>query len=164
MITIRLADTRDLPHLPAIERSAAQAFLGTPHAWCAAAEVMPEAEYLPLLEGDAVWVAENHGVLAGFVTTEIEGDQFHVWELAVHTDHQRKGVGKALLATCVEAAREEECRYLTLSTFTNVEFNEPYYRKLGWRIETNPSAWLTAVMANEVVQGFTDRCAMRLDL
>ena len=164
MITVRLATPADVPGLPTIETSAAQAFLETPQAWCAEGDVMAAEDYYPLIEDDAVWVAEDNGVLAGFVTTEIEEDFLHVWELAVHADHQRKGAGRALLATCAQAAREAGCAYLTLSTFTNVVFNAPYYQTLGWRIEDAPGPWLAEVLTHEVDQGFTDRCAMRLDL
>ena len=164
MIRVRLAEPRDVPSLPDIELAAAQAFLDTPQAWCAEGEVMPAEDYYPLLEDDAVWVAEDDGALAGFVVTEMEDDFLHVWELAVDVDHQRKGAGRALLAAAAEGAREAGCRYLTLTTFTNVAFNAPYYQSLGWRIDRAPNPWVADILANETEQGFTDRCAMRLDL
>jgi GNAT superfamily N-acetyltransferase len=164
MIRVRLAEPRDVPGLPDIEIAAGLAFLGTAQAWCAAGEVMPAEDYYPLIEDDAVWVVEDDGVLAGFVTTEIEDDFLHVWELAVHQDHQRKGAGRALLAAVGEAAREAGCGYLALTTFTNLVFNAPYYQSLGWRIDDAPGPWIADILANEVDEGFTDRCAMRFDL
>ncbi len=164
MISVRLATFDDIPHLPEIEFQAAKAFLGTPQAWCANDDVMPAEDYYDLVEDDDVFVAEDDGVLAGFAVTEIEGENLHIWELAVHVGHQRKGAGKALIAACAEAARAAGCTGVTLSTFTNVAFNAPYYRALGFVEETAPNPWLADILANEVVEGFTDRCAMRLAL
>ena len=164
MIQVRLARMADIPQLPDIEYSAAQAFLGTPQAWCAEAEVMAADDYPPLVEDDDVWVAEDEGVLAGFVVTETEDDFLHIWELAVHLDHQRKGAGRALIAAAADAAREAGCASVTLTTFTNVAFNEAYYRALGFEVIETPGPWLAEILANEVADGFTDRCAMRLAL
>jgi ribosomal protein S18 acetylase RimI-like enzyme len=164
MVRVRLATFADIPQLPEIERQAAQAFLGTPQGWCADAEVMAAEDYDELVEDDDVFVAEDDGALIGFAVTEIEGDALHIWELAVHIAHQRKGAGKALIAACADAARAEGCASVTLSTFTNVAFNEPYYRALGFEVVTDPGPWLAAVLAREAEDGFTDRCAMRLAL
>ncbi len=164
MIKVRLAAMADIPQLPAIEYSAAQAFIGTPQAWCAEGEVMAAEEYPPLVDDDDVWVAEDDGALAGFVVTEIEEDFLHIWELAVHSDHQRKGAGRALIAAAAEAAREAGCASVTLTTFTDVNFNEPYYRVLGFEVITAPGPWLSEILASEVADGFTNRCAMRLRL
>lgn len=164
MIRVRLAVTADIPQLPDIEYSAAQAFLGTPQAWCAEAEVMAAEEYPPLVEDDDVWVAEDDGVLCGFAVTEVEDDNLHIWELAVHLGHQRRGAGRALIAAVAEAAREAGCAAVTLSTFTNVDFNQPYYRALGFEVVDAPARWLAEILANEAADGFTDRCAMRLKL
>jgi ribosomal protein S18 acetylase RimI-like enzyme len=164
VIRVRLAEPADIPHLPGIELAAAQAFRGTPQAWCAEADVMPAEDYPPLVEDGDVWVAEDDGVLAGFVVTEMEEDFLHIWELAVHLDHQRKGAGRALIAAVAEAARAAGCTSVTLSTFTNVEFNQPYYRALGFELIETPNSWLAGILASEVADGFTDRCAMRLAL
>jgi len=164
MIRVRLATAADIPFLPDIEYAAAQAFVGTPQAWCADAAVMAAEEYPPLVEDDDVWVAEDEGVLCGFAVTEIEGDYIHIWELAVHIDHQRKGAGRTLIAAVAEAGRNAGCAAVTLSTFTNVDFNLPYYQALGFEAVATPSAWLAEILANEAADGFTDRCAMRLPL
>ena len=164
MIRVRLATPADIPQLPGIEESAGQAFLATPQAWCAEGDVMPAEDYPPLVEDDDVWVAEDDGVLCGFAVTEMEEDFLHIWELAVHLDHQRKGAGRALIDACARAAREAGCAAVTLSTFTNVEFNAPYYRALGFEVIETPGPWLAEILANEVADGFTDRCAMQLPL
>lgn len=161
MIRIRLAQLDDIPALPGIERSAGEAFRDTPHAWVADDEVTEAEAYPPLIAQAGVRVAELDGVRAGFVLTEVIGDELHVWELAVGRDHQRRGVGASLMAAAGEAARACGCRAVTLTTFRSVPFNAPFYARLGFTIDEAPSPRLAAILAREAARGLTDRCAMR---
>lgn len=161
MIRVRLAELADLPALPEIERSAGEAFRDTIHAWVAEDDVTEIQAYPPLVAQDGVRVAEHDGVLAGFVLTEVIGDELHVWELAVARDHQRRGIGATLMAAAGEAARAAGCRAVTLTTFRSVPFNAPFYARLGFRIDEAPVSRLAEILARETARGLTDRCAMR---
>ncbi|MFW6719703.1 GNAT family N-acetyltransferase [Streptomyces sp. MAR4 CNY-716] len=59
-----------------------------------------EAGVLGLLERDpgALLLAERGGELAGTVIAGFDGWRCHLYRLAVHPDHRRRGVGTALLA------------------------------------------------------------------
>jgi GNAT superfamily N-acetyltransferase len=164
MIVVRLAKTADITALPEIELSASQAFLLTEHGWMDDAVTEVDA-YPPLIEARTVWVAENDGVVAGFVSAkQLVAAELHVLELAVHLDHQRKGIGRYLMRAAIQGARDRGNAAVTLTTFRGVIWNAPFYRRLGFEILEEPPQHLSAILAVEADRGFTDRCAMRLAL
>ena len=162
--SIRLARADDIPALPDIERSAGKAFLDTEHAWVAGDGVTQVEAFPPRMVDEGVWVAEADGVLAGFALTEQRGESQHVLELAVHTEHQKKGIGRALMTAVADAARARGLQAVTLTTFRHVAFNGPFYLSLGYEVLETPPPALAAILADEAAVGLTDRCAMRLRL
>lgn len=164
MIVVRLAERADIPALPAIERSAVEAFRTTRHAWVADDPVTEPATYPPLIAARTVWVAEHDGIPAGFVFAERREADLHILELAVHLSHQRRGIGRALVKAVIEAARERGCTAVTLTTFCDVAFNAPFYQGIGFAILVAPPARLAGILATEATSGLTNRCAMRLAL
>lgn len=159
---IRLAEINDIPALPGIEHSAAGAFRATEYAWVADDTVMEVVAYSSLIAARSVWVAETGGVPVGFVASRHRDTELHVLELDVHLDYQRKGIGRALMTTAIEAARDMGCVAVTLTTFRGVVWNAPFYQRLGFEILETPPPHLSAILAVEAEQGFTDRCAMRI--
>ena len=161
---VRLATEADIPALPRIERSAGEAFRGTDQAWIAD-DIVAEADaYPPLIAAGGVWVAEDEGVVAGFISTERLDDAFHILELAVGHGQQRKGIGAALMRVALDHARAANYRTATLTTFRAIPWNAPFYARLGFELLDAPPAVLAAILTDEAARGLTDRCAMRLTL
>ncbi len=171
MVTrIRLARPADAERLPAIERSAAEAFRALPElAWIAGREVDTVGDHLAAMERGPVWLAVDKGdVPLGFVSSEVVGDRLHVRELSVQQASQRQGLGRALMEHATHQARDRGLAALTLTTFRDVAWNGPFYRRLGFE-EVAPhdlSPDLAQILAHEVVRGLPgdQRCAMRLTL
>lgn len=138
MIVVRLAETADIPALLAIEHSAAEAFRATEYAWVADDTVTEVVAYPDLVAARTVWVAEAAGVPVGFVASRRHDTELHVLELDVHYDYQRKGIGRALMARAIEAACNTGCVAVTLTTFRDVAWNAPFYRRLGFEILETP--------------------------
>jgi len=87
-----------------------------------------------------VYVAEVDGVVAGFVSgeerTHWSGDQeLYVGELVVSTDHEGQGVGRALIDTVTDLARQLGLTTITLDTGAANTSARGFYRALGFEEE-----------------------------
>lgn len=78
----------------------------------------------------------------------VDGDA-HLEQLAVHPDHARQGLGAALVRAAVEEARWAGHDRLSLTTYRDVAFNAPFYRRLGFAEVTRPTAWQRRLIAEE---------------
>jgi len=167
-IEIRRARVPDASFLPAIETSAAVLFRRDPQlAWLADAPVADTACHEQRIRTQVVWVAiAGDAGPCAFLAAQVFGPQLHVWEVSVASDHQGRGIGKALLQTAIEHARQQGLKSLALSTFRELPWNEPFYQRLGFvTLETaRLPARLHQVLADEVAHGLPAqrRCAMRL--
>lgn len=164
-VIVRPAVLADAERLPAVERSAAEAFRGQLHDWIADDSVAEPAFHAPLIEAGTAWVAEVDGEIAGFVSCQVVVDaHLHVWELAVALPFQRRGVGRALMSRAIDHAHGMGLASVTLTTFENVPFNAPFYASIGFALDEPPSPRLAGILDGERARGLTHRCAMRLDL
>ncbi|MFF5840758.1 GNAT family N-acetyltransferase [Streptomyces massasporeus] len=153
---IRLATRAELPALQDIERAAGAPFrdLGMPEI----ADDEPPA--LDILEryrrAGRCWVAVDEGDLpAAYLLAEPVDGALHIEQVSVHPRAARQGVGRALLAHAADRAREEGLTALTLTTFTDVPWNAPYYARLGFRPlpEADLTPGLRAIRATEAAHG-----------
>jgi GNAT superfamily N-acetyltransferase len=130
--------------------------------------VTPLDLFLPLLAEDLVWVAEADGEPIGFSCCEAFDDALHLWEVAVRQDRQGQGAGRALIAAGIDAARARGLPAVTLTTFRDIPWNAPFYRRLGFVELTKEelNARLAADLAAEGARGLdvANRCAMQLTL
>jgi GNAT superfamily N-acetyltransferase len=167
---IRRARLSDASDLPAIERSAAELFRCDPSlAWLADAQVTDAEQHRRAIETDEVWVAQSpDGVLMGFLSAVEVDNELHIQELSVRQHFQGRGAGRKLLLTAVEHARDRELYGLTLTTFRDLLWNEPFYQRLGFETlsPAQLGSRLATVLNDEVAHGLPGerRCAMRLHL
>ncbi len=169
-ITIRCAVPRDAPFLPAIERSAGEAFRTVSHlAWIADHDVMSVEEHLAYIATGTSWVAvDGADQITGFLSAEHTADTLHIWEVSVCSALHRQGIGRALMDCADAYAAEHGLPAVTLTTFRAVPWNEPLYQRLGFetlkRNQLGPR--LAAILDNEAGHGLPgdQRCAMRKHL
>ena len=96
--TLRLTEERDIPLLPAIERSAAQAFRQIPAlAWLAESEVISPERHRLFLETDHSLLAVADDQPIGFLLSEPLDDALFIVEIAVHQAWQGRGIGRTCL-------------------------------------------------------------------
>lgn len=155
--------------LPAIEVAAASLFGAddVPPAMAATSTSIPD-----LVEGQAggrLFVALGRdGAPIGFALVGARDGLAHLLEIDVHPDHGGRGVGKALLGAVFAAAAAEGHRAVTLTTFSHVPWNAPFYARTGFRVlaaaELTPE--LRATLAKEAERGLdpAKRVAMRREL
>lgn len=167
---IHQARLEDAPLLPPIERSAAELFRSDPDlAWIADDKVQCVETHLGFIATGTAWVALGlDDSPVAFLNAEAISGCLHIWEMSVHTDHQRHGLGSKLIAAAKQHALEQGYRALTLTTFRNVAWNESFYARLGFEViehEQLPYE-LKKILANEAEAGLPAerRCAMALHL
>jgi GNAT superfamily N-acetyltransferase len=91
----------------------------------------------------------------------------HIWQLAVHPDHGRRGYGRALVGAVSEWARLHQFEAVTLTTYRDVPWNGPFYKSLGFVTMGTLTPELMAIRDHERAvgdDGFGPRVAMRLAL
>ncbi len=118
-------------------------------------DVSPLAELEAAHVAGRVWVAADSGELIGFAYAAVVGDFCHLEELDVLPDHGRRGVGTALVAAVRDYAAGAGLSGVTLTTFRDVPWNAPFYRRLGFEVldpdELTPG--LAAAFADEARRG-----------
>ncbi|UNI16963.1 hypothetical protein JDV02_003345 [Purpureocillium takamizusanense] len=167
---IRPATLADAPLLPAIERSAGQAFTQIPSlAWIASDEPQSEQRHLQLIRRGVSWVAvderDDDAAPIGFLNGEVLDGNLHIWEMSVHEKHQAKGVGRSLMNEAKSWSDRRGLSGVTLTTFRDVPWNERFYKALGFvtleGAEVTPA--LQKILDDEARNGLPRdrRCAMR---
>jgi GNAT superfamily N-acetyltransferase len=131
---IRTVTEDELPLLGDLERAAGAPFaaIGMPEI----AEDEPPApeELAHYLDHGVALVAVTGEApddrIAGYLLAEPVDGALHIEQVSVHPDHARRGVGRALIDHLADRA---DAPALTLTTFTDVPWNAPYYARLGFR-------------------------------
>ncbi|WP_395369646.1 GNAT family N-acetyltransferase [Komagataeibacter diospyri] len=168
--SIRVAVDDDASFLPAIERSAGQAFRSVPElAWVADDGVMSVDAHRACIATRTCWVAvDEQGRIAGFLSAQPCGQDLHILEMSVDHDRQGRGLGRRLLSAAYGGARALGLSGLTLTTFRALPWNAPFYEKSGFSLLSSDrlDARLAAALREEAQAGFPagSRCAMRRDV
>jgi len=92
-----------------------------------------EERVLEVLRRDVVFIARERGQLAGFVALRREeGDTIVVEQLLVATGHQRRGIGRRLLAYAEGYAISEQARALQIVVEPDNHPARSFYRRSGF--------------------------------
>jgi ribosomal protein S18 acetylase RimI-like enzyme len=154
--TIRPARQDDLPTLPAIELAAAQLFRGTTQDWIVDDDGMGLESFVYWFTHGKIWVVvDPTDTPVGFAVAHPVDGTAYLHELDVDPRHGRQGLGARLIDKV--AAWAKACGYsaVTLSTFADIAWNAPYYRRLGFRVlnEEELGPGLREVRADEQASG-----------
>ena len=155
-LVIRSGKKADIPALHEIERDAAQAYRTVGYDFCADGAVRDAEEHLRGIEDGALFVSETDGVLSGFILLWPVDGHAHIAEISVAERFQKQGAGRALIKAGEEWAREAGFEAMTLTTFTDVPWNAPFYRSIGYEDFTPgpDESDHAAVQAEEAAHGF----------
>ena len=135
---IRLARPDDLPALIDIEREAGAAFRDLGMAAIADDDPGSVAELARYQADGRAWVSVDAGDRpVGYLIAEVVDWHAHVEQVSVRPSHARRGLGSALIETLAAWAAERGLPALTLTTFTAVPWNAPYYERLRFRVLTD---------------------------
>ncbi|HUQ01392.1 MAG TPA: GNAT family N-acetyltransferase [Kofleriaceae bacterium] len=163
---IRLARPDDLSLLAAIETAAEQLFVdfgidlpadSVTEAWAFEEACMEQRLLLAVDEVDAP---------VGFSVLEIVDGDVYIDEVDVHPAHGRQGIGAGLVKASCDWALAHGYRAITLTTWRDVPWNGPFYRRMGFEevADATLGPQLAAVRKAEATRGLEKqyaRCAMR---
>ena len=166
MTEIRPTTLQDLPALQQIELRAGDLFrtIGMPDI---ADHPLPTTEALAAYQrAGHSWVAvDATDEPVAFVLIQLVDGQAHIEQVSVHPDHARRRIGRDLIDHVERWAADRGIPGLTLTTFRDVQWNGPYYERLGFTVlpsvERGPE--LAALMIEEAAHGLDPelRMAMR---
>lgn len=132
---IALADADEVHALIEVDKAASSLFAPT--------GLLSEEALQDHVPADILTHATEHGDLfvarhfsdgpIGFALVSPRGGTLYLDQISVHPDYGRNGVGAALVTRVIDAAKERKIRRVTLSTFRDLPWNGPFYRKMGFR-------------------------------
>ncbi|MEU7632277.1 GNAT family N-acetyltransferase [Nocardia sp. NPDC049220] len=166
---IRPATTADLRALQDIERAAGVPFAAL--GMTAVAEDEPPAldTLRAFQRAGRAWVwadAADHPI--GYLVLDLVDGIANIDQVSIRPAFARRRIGKRLIDQAVRWAAAEGMAAITLTTFTEVAWNGPYYERLGFRFlrmdEETPG--LRALRAAERAHGLDrwPRACMRAEL
>jgi N-acetylglutamate synthase-like GNAT family acetyltransferase len=88
--------------------------------------------YLDEFAGVRVWVAERAGSVIGFLGLIIRGKQAEVEPVVVSFDAWGRGIGRRLVETAVEAAKEEGVEQIRASPVARNSHAIGFFHELGF--------------------------------
>lgn len=151
MARIRPARPDEIARIQDLENDAGDAFVA-----------LGMHDDFPGLEADAVAaaIAAGWGFVAtdaadeavGFAVCEVRDAALYLAELGVGRAWQQQGIGGALLRRVVERATGS-FEVIWLTTYRDVPFNAPWYRREGFSEAHDVPPWLARIRAREVAMG-----------
>src|SRR4051812_38729037 len=132
--TIRLALAADVPRLREIEEEAGKMFSGLDLIDETLDVSFPAEKLHSLIARGQAWVVCAPGALpVGMVLASLNDSSVYIEEIDVLPTYGRRGLGARLLEAVCAWAEEQGHTAVTLSTFREVPWNGPFYRKHGFR-------------------------------
>ncbi|MFE1146715.1 GNAT family N-acetyltransferase [Streptomyces albidoflavus] len=166
---IRAVHQAELTTLQDIERAAGVWFREIGMAEIADDEPPPVEELARYVRAGLARVAvdEADRPVAYLIAERVDGN-LHVEQVTVRPESARRGIGRALLDHAADRARSEGAAALTLTAFTGVPWNAPYYVRCGFRVlaEGELTPGLREIRRAEAAHGLDrwPRCCMRREV
>jgi GNAT superfamily N-acetyltransferase len=163
---IRPARAGDVEAMRRIEVAAGQAFAGLGMDFVASDEPLPAGELLRYVRDGRAWAAGDEPV--AYLIADLVDGNVHIEQVSVDPAHAGRRIGAALVEHVAAWARARSAPALTLTTYTEVPWNGPYYERLGFRplAEAELTPGLRRIRAEEAAHGLDQwpRQTMRRDL
>lgn len=168
MIVVRPSVLEDIPELRDVEVDAGQIFREVGLGSIADGDP-PEPSTLAAHVRDATaWTAELDSVVVGYAIASAVDREGHLDQVSVRRAAAGRGIGRLLIDAVCRWAASEGYDALTLTTFSDIPWNGPYYARLGFRVlpDDRCGPQLAATRERERLAGIdvAPRVAMHLAL
>lgn len=130
-LAIRPALETEIDAIRDLERASSRRFLGVMDA-LAADDPTPASVLADRIAAGGLLAALMDGTLAAFVMFRPLEDSLYIEQIDVAPTFEGRRIGAALIDAVAERAASAGLARLTLSTFRDVPWNAPYYRRLGF--------------------------------
>lgn len=164
---IQLATKADVPLLDAIEAMAGRIFTPGSIPENVLAERVPDDIFMEAISHDRLVVAVDFSLCpVGFAFWQDIERSALLSLIEVNPRHGRKGLGTALVLSIINQVAKGRFSYLYLTTFNNIPWNAPFYKKLGFtRLDDEDQPkWIKDILLEEYEKGLNDRIAMRYSI
>ncbi len=164
--TLGPAALAEIAALQAIDRRASDLFAST-------GLILPEflGETVPgdvlaeaITAGNLIAARTPSGDLAGFAFASPRNGTLYLDQVSVDPAEGRKGLGSALVRAVIARARTLGLASVTLSTFRDLPWNGPFYRRFGFRElpRKRLAGWMREIEAAQAGRmDVTARCFMQ---
>ncbi len=162
--SVKPAAPRHLATLPEIERAATSIYSPEDLPRDELIETVTPEQFAEAQRNDRLWVAtDEQDRPVGFLIADVVDHTLHISEMDVHPDHARRGLGATLLRHVLLEAEQAGHASVTLTTFSHVPWNAPFYRSNGFADieESKLGPALAERLAQERARGLRNRVAMR---
>jgi ribosomal protein S18 acetylase RimI-like enzyme len=167
-VIVRPVEPDEIPLLGGVEQSAVALFRDNGLDDVAEGGHLPADFVLSFTRYGTALVADVDGTVSGFALVASYDQNAHLYEVSVSREFQSRGIGRQLVADACAWAQSQEFGAITLSTFSDVPWNAPFYVSMGFRILAEHE-WTPAfhVLRGREEDGGLDisrRCFMKKDL
>lgn len=114
--------------------------------------------------GNLLTARDKKGQVVGFALLSRRQDTLYLDQISVHPDHGRMGLGGALITRVLEEAKFRKLKTVTLSTFRDLAWNGPFYRRHGFKeiARKKMDGWMLELeKVQEATLDMSQRCFMR---
>ena len=158
MFHIRPATAADCHQLAAIERAAGELF---PPGRIPDRQQTTSMEALTAsLNANMLLVAAEEHESVGFAMSHAIENYLHLQELSEHPLHARQGIGRALVVQVQNLAKSFGLQGVSLTTFSDLPWNGPFYQSAGFSPSANPPPHITKALEEEQSLGMVARIGM----
>ena len=154
---IRRAEARDFARVRDVEVLAGVAFRGVGMPWIAEDPPPSDEDLRGFVDRGGAWVSEVEGLVGAYLLAERVDGRVHVAQVSVDPGFRGLRLGAALIDHVDDGGG------VTLTTFADVPWNAPYYRRIGFR-DIEATGELAALVAREAAAGLdpaTRVCMLR---
>ena len=108
------------------------------------------------IDAGRAWVAvDPTGGPIAYVLVDIVDGAAHIEQVSLDQEHRGRRIGRRLIEEVASWSRKQGLGRMTLTTFADVPWNAPYYRRLGFAVlsDDDLTAGLRAIRAREAAHG-----------
>jgi ribosomal protein S18 acetylase RimI-like enzyme len=127
-LTLRRATLADLDAIVSLTHAAYSVYIAR-----LGREPQPmTTDYAEYIDKHLIWLLERQQEVVGVLAAQHEPDALLIYSVAVHPNHQKRGLGRRLLAWAEHEARQAGYRHIRLYTNALMEKNIALYTRLGY--------------------------------